>query len=174
MAKNQIVVLAGIAVVAAFAGMLVPQLMNQASAQSANNQTGTAPQISGSVNIQNATNAFVKNNVKVSFTDAANTAKGKVENGVVTGGRLSVVQGYLAYTFSVANYDAGTMKMVVVDAGNGSVLYTSDDMPLYNGGIGGGYCGHHGGFGYKHSWNGMGNSSNGTTGTTLAIPGSSL
>lgn len=170
MAKNQVVMLAGIAVVAAFAGLLVPQLINQASAQSAN-QTGTAPQLKGSVNIQNATNDFVKNNVKVSFTDAANTAKGQVANGVVTGGRLSVVQGYLAYAFSVANYDAGTMKMVIVDAGNGSVLYTSDDMPLYNGGIGG-YCGHHGGFG--HSWNSMGKSSSGMTGTTLAIPGSSL
>jgi uncharacterized membrane protein YkoI len=171
MAKNQVVMLAGIAVVTAFAGLLVPQLMNQASAQSANNQTGTAPQLKGSVSIQNATNDFVKNNVKVSFTDAANTAKAQVANGVITGGRLSVTQGYLAYTFRVANYDTGIMKVVIVDAGNGSVLYTSDDMPLYNGGIGG-YCGHHGGF--AHSWNGMGKSSSGTTGTTLAIPGSSL
>jgi uncharacterized membrane protein YkoI len=171
MTKNQVVMLAGIAVMAAFAGLLVPQLISQASAQSANNQTATAPQLKGSVSIQNATNEFVTSNVKVSFTDAANTAKGQVDNGVVTGGRLSVVQGYLAYTFSVANYDAGTMKMVIVDAGNGSVLYTSDDMPLYNGGIGG-YCSHRGGFG--HGWNGMDKSSSGMTGTTLAIPGSSL
>ena len=170
MAKNQVVMLAGIAIVAAFAGVLVPQLINQASAQSTN-QTSTVPQLKGSVNIQNATDDFVKNNVKVSFIDAANTANGQVANGVVTGGKLSVVQGYLAYAFSVANYDSGTMKTVIVDAGNGSVLYTSDDMPLYNGGIGG-YCGHHGGFG--HNWNGMGKSSSGMTGTTLAIPGSSL
>jgi uncharacterized membrane protein YkoI len=170
MAKNQVVLLAGIAIVAAFAGVLVPQLINQASAQSTN-QTSTVPQLKGSVNIQNATDDFVKNNVKVSFIDAANTANGQVANGVVTGGKLSVVQGYLAYAFSVANYDSGTMKTVIVDAGNGSVLYTSDDMPLYNGGIGG-YCGHHGGFG--HNWNGMGKSSSGMTGPTLAIPGSSL
>jgi len=165
MERNQVLMLGGIAVVAVIAGLLIQQSLNEAAAQTGNQ---TSPQLKGSVSIQNATNDFVKNNVKVAFNDAANTAKGQVDNGVVTGGRLSVVQGYLAYTFQVANYDAGTMKVVVVDAGNGSVLYTSDDMPLYNGGIGG-YCGHHGGFGmYGHSWNGMGKS--GTSGMTLAIP----
>jgi len=164
---------AGVAMVAAaFAWLFVPQLISQASAQTGN-QTGTVPQLKGSVSIQNATNDFVKNNVKVSLVDAANTAKGQVTNGVVTGGRLTEVQGYLAYVFTVANYDAGTMKMVVVDAGNGSVLYTSNDIQLYNGGMGGYGCGHHGGFGYGHSWKGSmssGNSGGSTTGTTLAIP----
>jgi uncharacterized membrane protein YkoI len=132
--------------------LLVLEGQQSALAQSNSNYSNTTssatsiPQLHGSVSIQNATNAFVKNNIKVSFTDAANTARGQVPNGVVIGGRLSEVQGYLVYTFKVANYDAGTMKIVIVDAGNGTVLYTSNDLPLMSGGIGGGCPGGHGGW----------------------------
>ncbi len=202
MVKSQVVMLAGIAVVAAaFAGLFVPYLIDQASAQSANsnqtntspsgtNQTNVIPQLKGSVSIQNATNALVKSNIKVSFADAANTAKGQVTNGVVVGGQLSEVQGYLTYVFRVANYNAGTMKIVIVDAGNGKVLYTSNDLTLYNGGLGGGFgCG--GGYGFRHhhfregsedmeglnsgttipNSNNNNSNSGSTTGTTLAMPG---
>ena len=106
-----------------------------------NNLTTTptiAPNITGSVNIQKAINDFLKNNVKVTFADAANMAKGQVPNGVVVGGGLSDVHGFLAYTFGVANFDAGTMKMVIVDAGNGQVLLASNDFPLHHGGLLGG------------------------------------
>jgi hypothetical protein len=123
--------------------------------QTSNATISTIPELKGSVNVQNATNEFLKENVKISFTDAANTAQSKVDNGVVIGGRLAVVQGYLTCTFNVANYDAGTSRFVIVDAGNGSVLYTSDEIPLHFGGFGGfgGFgCGPHGGF--EH-WGGM-------------------
>jgi uncharacterized membrane protein YkoI len=196
MAKRQVVVLAGIAVVtAALVGLLAPYIMDQASAQTTgNNQTApssttnqtNAPQIKGSISIRNATNDFVKNNVKVSFVDAANTAKGQVTNGIVLGGRLSITQGFLTYTFKVANLDSSMMKIVVVDAGNGKVLYTSNDLPLFNGGLGGFGCSGHGthhhfggfGQGFKDGMRGSitpNNSGSGSTsGTTLVMPGANF
>ena len=166
--NKKVVVLAAVAVLAvAMVGVIVLSPMSvlaQNSTNTTNNNALTAPNINGSVSIQNATNDFVKNNVKVTFTDAANTAKGQVPNGVVVGGRLSDVQGFLAYTFSVANYDAGTMKIVIVDAGNSQVLYTSNDLPVYTGGIGGGCPGGAGWGGMHHHGFGMysKNTSNGT------------
>jgi len=126
------------------------------------NQTSTQiPDLKGSVSINDATNAFVKENVKVPFNTAAQTALGQVDGGTVISGRLSAVQGYLSYVFTVANYDAGTFKLVIVDAGNGAVLYTSDDLTLQNGGLGGG-C-HHGGFGHG-DWMGKTSESHMTSG----------
>ena len=147
---NKKVVMAGI--MAAVLSVAAVLIMQPALAQT--NSTATAPELRGSVSIANATNDFVRDNVKVSFNDAASTAQSQVSNGVVLGGKLTVAQGFLVYSFNVANYDAGTSRIVIVDAGNGSVLYTSDEMPLHYGGLGGfGGCGHHGGFGH---WNGMG------------------
>jgi uncharacterized membrane protein YkoI len=195
MAKRQVVVLAGIAaVIAALAGLLVPYLMDQASAQttgnnqtapsSPTNQTNVLPQIKGSISIRNATNDFIKNNVKVAFADAANTAKGQVTNGIVMEGRLSAVQGFLAYTFRVANLDSGMMKIVVVDAGNGKILYSSNDLPLFHGGFGGSGCSghwnhHHFGSSFVHGFKGdmrgssipnNSGSAGSTSGTTLVMP----
>jgi uncharacterized membrane protein YkoI len=118
-----------------------------------NNLTTTptiAPNITGSVNIQKAINDFLKNNVKVTFADAANIAKGQVPNGVVVAGGFSDVHGFLTYTFGVAKFDAGTMKMVIVDAGNGQVLLTSNDFPLHHGGLLGGGPGGGAGWGTMH------------------------
>jgi hypothetical protein len=60
----------------------------------------------------------------------------------------------LVYIFKLANFDAQTSRTVIVDAGNGSVLYTSGDMPLYFGGLGcgggGAGGGHHKGFFGNH------------------------
>jgi len=148
---NSKVVMAGIiAVVLSVAAVLI---MQPALAQT--NSTASTPELKGSVSIENATNDFVRGNVKVSFNDAASTAQSQVNNGVVIGGKLTIAQGFLVYTFNVANYDAGTSRIVIVDAGNGSVVYTSGEMPLRYGGLGGGFgeCGHHGGYGH---WNGMG------------------
>jgi uncharacterized membrane protein YkoI len=159
--NNKVVVPAAVVAMLAVAmvGVIVLSPMSVLAQNSTNTTTNnnalTAPNINGSVSIRNATNDFVKNNVRVSFTDAANTAKGQVPNGVIVGGRLSDVQGFLAYTFSIANYDAGTMKIVIVDAGNGQVLYTSNDLPLNNGGIGGACLGSAGWSGMHHHGLGM-------------------
>ena len=84
------------------------------------------PQINGSVSVANEASNFVNENVKVPFIAAAQTAQGQVTNGTVLSGHLGVVQGYLVYTFFVANTANQTGHLVVVDAGNGNVLYTSE------------------------------------------------
>ena len=166
--SRRTVTLALLAAVMSTAAVLIAE--QPALAQTSSNSTGTngsaAPAIKGSVSVSNATNAFVKANVKIDFNTAANTAKAQMPNSVIIGGRLAEVQGYLVYSITVANYDAGTSRVVIVDAGNGSVLYTSSDMPLYNGGLGGHGC--HGGFGgngWGHHMN-SGSSSSGTSGTS--------
>ena len=125
-------------------------MVQSASAQTSNQTSTKIPDIRGSVSIDNATNQFLKENVKVPFNTAAQTAVGEVDGGVVLSGKLTAVQGYLSYVFKVADFDAGTLKIVIVDAGNGSVLYTSDNLALRNGVLGGEGCWRHDGFGHGH------------------------
>jgi hypothetical protein len=71
-----------------------------------------------------------------------------------------VVQGYLVYIFKIANFDAETSRIVIVDAGNGAVLYTSGDMPFHFDGLG---CGDSGGGHHKGFGNHWGNHDRGGT-----------
>jgi uncharacterized membrane protein YkoI len=107
------------------------------------------PQINGSVSVANEAINFINENVKIPFVAAAETAQGQVTNGTVLGGRLGVVQGYLVYTFFVANTTNQTGHLTVVDAGNGDVLYTSESQPLGSFGhpMMFGLWGGHGGYG---------------------------
>ncbi|MDQ3836933.1 MAG: hypothetical protein M3270_08375 [Thermoproteota archaeon] len=84
------------------------------------------PRINGSVNVADEATNFINENVKVSFMAAAQTAQGQIANGTVLGGHLGVLQGYLVYTFFVANTYNQTGHLIVVDSGNGNVLYTSE------------------------------------------------
>jgi uncharacterized membrane protein YkoI len=106
------------------------------------------PNITGSVNIPK----LISDQVKVSFSDAAKTAEEHVDGGKVMGGHIGIVQGYLVYSFMVANPDNQTCYMVIVDAGNGSVLYKSEGFQM-------GSFGNHFGFGggpmAMHKFGGM-------------------
>ena len=96
----------------------------------------TPPQIQGSVNLQQ----MLLSSVHTKFTDAANTAAGAVTNGQVLGGSLTVIQGSVVYTFKV--FDGTNIYSVIVDAGNGKVLYTSQGHPMQLGALlGGGHFG---------------------------------
>lgn len=122
-----------IAAVIVAAGLLsLATVASVASAQQAEMQNGM-PQINGSVNVREQMSNFIDENLKVSFTAAADTAQQQVTDGMVVSGHLGVVQGYLVYTFFVVNPDTDTGKMVIVDAGNGNVLHTSDEFPLGEG-----------------------------------------
>jgi hypothetical protein len=46
----------------------------------------------------------------------------------VLGGHLGVVQGYLVYTFFVADTGNQTGHLIIIDAGKGGLLYISDDL----------------------------------------------
>jgi uncharacterized membrane protein YkoI len=153
--NKQVAVLGGIAIALAMAALLLPLPLREIAAQGTNStqqpnpMRTEIPQLNGSVNVREQANQFIQDNVQVPFATALETAQAEVGNGTVISGHLGIVQGYLVYIFKVANFDAETSRIIIVDAGNGAVLHTSGDMPLYFGGLGcgGGGGGHHKGFG---------------------------
>src|SRR5215216_2166053 len=136
---------AGILLSAAF--VLASPLENslaQQQQQSGMNKTITAseygaiPKINGSVNVKDGIRNFFTENAKTPFITAAQTAQNQIANGTVLGGHIGVTQGYLTYTYFVANPTNDTAHIVIIDAGNGQVLYTSEgkqigswDQPMF-------------------------------------------
>jgi len=115
------------------------------------------PQINGYVSVVNETSNFINENVNISFVEAAQTAQRQVTNGTVLGGYLGVVQGYLVHTFFVADNGNQMSHLVIVDAGNGNVLHTSEGPSFSSFGhpMMFGHWGGQGGFG---EWHGPGKS----------------
>ena len=155
MRNTQFVMFGGIAVV--LTGLFTAMSLQEILAQETNstgqsNQTRMGiPQLNGSVNIVEQSNQFIQDSIQVPFATALETAQSEAGNGTTAiSGRLGIVQGYLVYIVKVANFDSETSRTVVVDAGNGAVLHTSGDMPLYFGGGGGPGCGFGGGGGGHH------------------------
>lgn len=159
--NKKVIIVVAVLAVGALSAVLVVSSLAQATAQEQQQQrmmTGFGegiPQINGSVSVVNETSNFIKENVKVSFVAAAQTAQGQVANGTVLGGHLGVVQGYLVYTFFVADADSQRGHLVIVDAGNGDVLHTSEGRSFSSFGppMMFGRWGGHTGFG---EWHGLG------------------
>jgi len=82
------------------------------------------PEITGTII---ASNDIAENIAKerIHFIVATSVAENAVDNGQTIKGRLGVVQGYLVYKFGVIDSDNLVYK-VIVDAGNGATLYTSE------------------------------------------------
>src|ERR671919_1084275 len=89
-------------------------------------QYGDIPKINGSVNVREGIKNFFAENANTSFITGAQTAEDQVSNGTVLGGHIGVTQGYLTYTYFVVNPINDTALKVIVDAGNGQVLSTSE------------------------------------------------
>ncbi|TLX67118.1 MAG: hypothetical protein E6L00_06305 [Thaumarchaeota archaeon] len=119
--------------------------VSSAMAQTTTTPNTTTPQIQGSVNLQN----LMQSSVKEKFSDAENAAVSKIPNGKVINGKLGVVQGSLVYQFTIVD-DKNLVYQVIVDAGNGSVLYTSQGQQMGTEGMlgMGGTCKHG-----KHGFN---------------------
>jgi uncharacterized membrane protein YkoI len=100
-----------------------------------NTQAAITGKIVGTISMKQAAKNFLNENVKVTLADASSKAASQA-NGMAVGGRLCVVQGYLVYTITVANMNNGTLHKVIVDAGNGSVLYTSPPISIDNSSLG--------------------------------------
>jgi uncharacterized membrane protein YkoI len=117
----------------------------------------TMSKITGSVNVADAIKNFTKDNQKVPFSAASATAEKQVANGNVLGGHIGIAQGYLVYTFFVVNPENQTGYNVIVDPGNGQVLYTSEGNALGTFGHGGPGMFGHGGPGWmRHGFKGFG------------------
>jgi uncharacterized membrane protein YkoI len=160
--NKQFVMFGTLAMALAIVGLVLSIAPHKIFAQETNSTQANPmrmqiPILNGSISIQQQANQFIQDNVRVPFATALETAQAQVGNGTAISGHLGVVQGYLVYTFKLANFDAQTSRIVIVDEGNGAVLYTSGDMPLFFGGLGcsgGSYGGdgdgdggHHMGFG---------------------------
>lgn len=83
--------------------------------------------INGSVNITEQVADQILSGAEVAFPEAATIAAGAVDNGKVLSGNLGVIEGFLVYSFRVVDGD-NRIFSVVVDAGNGEVLHTSEPM----------------------------------------------
>jgi uncharacterized membrane protein YkoI len=129
--NKKVIIVVAVLAVGALSAVLVASPLVQATAQEQQRRMMMSfgegmPQINGSVSVANETTNFINENVKASFVAAAQTAQGQVTNGTVLGGHLGVVQGYLVYTFFVADTGNQMGHLVIVDAGNGNVLHTSE------------------------------------------------
>jgi hypothetical protein len=84
------------------------------------------PKINGSVNVRDEIKNFFVENAKTPFLTGAQTAQGQIANGTVLGGHIGLTQGYLTYTYIVANPTNDMVHRVIIDTGNGQVLHTSE------------------------------------------------
>ena len=156
--NKKVIIVVAVLAVGVLSAVLVASSLAQATAQEQQQQRmmmsfgERIPQINGSVSLANEASNFINENVKVSFVAAAQTAQGQVTNGTVLGGHLGVVQGYLVYTFFVADTGNQTGHLVIVDAGNGNVLHTSEGQSFGSFGhqMMFGPLGGYGGFGERH------------------------
>ncbi len=123
--KNQKLVIAAAVTVGVIAAALLAFSPLLASAQTAP-QNKTPPQITGTVDVGKTMKNFIKEGRNISLSDAASAAEKQVTNGVAVEGHIGIVQGFLVYTIVVQDQQADKTYVVIVDAGNGQVLYTSE------------------------------------------------
>ena len=83
------------------------------------------PQIDGTINLKNSKNDIVIGNVSVPFLTAAKDVQNAISNGKIINGHIDIAQEYLTYDFLMSNPTKNTFSNVIIDAGNGKVLYTS-------------------------------------------------
>jgi hypothetical protein len=88
------------------------------------------PKVNGSVNVRDGIKNFLVENTKVPFITGAQTAQDQIANGTVLGGHIGVTRGYLTYTYLVVSPTNDTAHKVIVDAGNGQVIHTSEGKQL--------------------------------------------
>jgi hypothetical protein len=127
------VILTGIFVV--YPAITVASAVQPTNTTMALGYRGQLPNITGSVNVGQTAKSFIKDNLKIPFSQAADIAGKQITNGTVVGGHLGVVQGYLVYKFFAVNPTTHIGYLTIVDAGNGKVLYTSQGQQ-----IGGHFC----------------------------------
>jgi len=90
------------------------------------------PEIDGSANVGEAINEIIEENLKVEFTQAASTAEAELSDNTDTiiKGKLGIAQGYLVYKFIGINDEEQEKYKVIIDAGNGDVLYKSEAISM--------------------------------------------
>jgi hypothetical protein len=92
-----------------------------------------SPKINGSINVLEKAQAAIENDLKTSFVQAADIVAGQSNNDtILLDGHLGVDQGYLVYKFFSLNPTNHTGYKTIVDAGNGAMLYKTEDIQMMN------------------------------------------
>jgi len=86
------------------------------------------PEISGSLIASDSMQENIEMG-KIHFSVATAVAENAVTDGQAIKGKLGAVQGFLVYKFGIVDSD-GLFHKVIVDAGNGFTLYTSEGKPI--------------------------------------------
>jgi uncharacterized membrane protein YkoI len=89
-------------------------------------------QIVGTIRVnENATaDEFSEASLNVTVANATNIAKDQAANGTVIDAHLAVIHNYLVYNVVVADVQNSNITTVIVDAGDGSVLFVSQPIPV--------------------------------------------
>ncbi|MDE1763542.1 MAG: hypothetical protein KGH88_04770 [Thaumarchaeota archaeon] len=155
--QKMLAMILGVAMIAAVGGS-----MAYAQTAPSTGSGNTYTPIQGSVNVPQ----MILSNVKTSFVDAATTAAKQITGGQVLSGGLVIQNGYAVYAFKVT--DGKSVYSVIVDAGNGQVLKTSQGHPLSSLSFGGIGMGH--GMMYKHMAGAWSKAPTGTTPPSTTTP----
>lgn len=175
------------AVVAAAVSLLTATVSSGVLAQGVNSTPGNAtttrpnqannnlPNITGSIPLRSTISEALSSKIKTTLSDAIGVAQKAVgPNSSASLGILRPLNGYLVYDIHVKNNADNTTHAVIVDAGNGKVLYNQLLTSLFRGGIGHfgmfgqgrigpGFGGHGYGCGHRGFWYHGGDSSGGMT-----------
>jgi uncharacterized membrane protein YkoI len=101
------------------------------------NQANNLPNITGSIPLRSTISGALSSKVKTSLSDAIVIAqKSAGPNTSATLGLLRPLNGYLVYDIHVKNNANNATNAVIVDPGNGKVLYKQALPSLLGGGIG--------------------------------------
>jgi hypothetical protein len=127
-------------------------------ANQGNPLTNALPNITGSIPLGSTIMGAISSKVKTTLSDAVITAQKTVgSNSSATLAFIRPLNGYLVYDVHVRNNSNNTPYAVIVDPGNGKVLY-KQALPSLSGSAGhpgmgplfGGYKGGGGGYGCRH------------------------
>jgi hypothetical protein len=91
----------------------------------ANPSLNYLPNITGSIPLGSTINGAISSKVKTTLSDAVSTAQKAVgSNTFVTSAFIRPLNGYLVYDIHVRNNSNNAPSAVIIDPGNGKVLYT--------------------------------------------------
>lgn len=132
----------------------VNSTLGNATTTSPNQANSNLPNITGSIPLRSTISGAISSTVKTSLADAIGIAQKAVgPNTSATLGILRPLNGFLVYDIHVRNNADNTTHAIIVDPGNGKVLYNQPLASLF-GGEGAGHFGMFGGEGKMGPWSG--------------------
>ena len=87
------------------------------------------PEFTGTIPVKESIRENI-DSVKIDVLEAGTIAAKSVEEGKVLGGGIMPTHGYLTYFFMVVSTTEDNLHKILVDAGSGEILYTSDGISL--------------------------------------------